>query len=132
MPPFAVQSRQQFSRQGVGVESADPGPAQAAGRSGRRVSASLTCKPEARGPVVTVRVRHTRPMPARGGGSVSEQEPANLAWRKSSASESGNSIEVAISPEAVYLRHPSGAMLKFLHEEWAAFLTGARNGEFDL
>jgi hypothetical protein len=66
---------------------------------------------------------------------VSEQEPANLAWRKSSASESGNSIEVAISPEAVYLRrsqHPSGAMLKFLHEEWAAFLTGARNGEFDL
>ena len=66
---------------------------------------------------------------------MSEQDPANLAWRKSSASESGNSIEVAISPEAVYLRdsrHPSGGMLKCLHEEWTAFLTGARNGEFDL
>lgn len=66
---------------------------------------------------------------------MSEQDHASLAWRKSSASESGNSIEVAISPEAVYIRHSrhqGGPVLRFLHEEWAALLAGIHNGEFDL
>jgi hypothetical protein len=66
---------------------------------------------------------------------VSEQDHSGLAWRKSSASESGSSIEVAISPEAVYIRdsrHRSELVLWFPHEDWAAFLVGARNGEFDL
>jgi Domain of unknown function (DUF397) len=67
---------------------------------------------------------------------VSEQDQADLAWRKSSESESGQScVEVAIDAGAVYLRHSqhrSGPVLEFLHKEWAAFLTGVHNGEFEL
>lgn len=66
---------------------------------------------------------------------MSEQEHASAAWRKSSASESGNCVEVAISPYAVYIRHSqhrSGPELEFLHHEWVTFLAGVRNGEFDL
>ena len=66
---------------------------------------------------------------------MSEQGHASLAWRKSSLSETQGCIEVAISPEAVYIRHSrdrSGPVLRFLHHEWAAFLAGAHNGEFDL
>jgi hypothetical protein len=66
---------------------------------------------------------------------VSEPDHLSLAWRKSSTSESGNSIEVAIGPEAVYIRnsrHRSGPMLEFQHNEWVAFLSGVHNREFDL
>ena len=66
---------------------------------------------------------------------MSEQEPANLTWRKSSASESGGCLEVAMSPDTVYVRcsrQRSGPVLQFLPHEWTAFLVGARNGEFDL
>lgn len=59
---------------------------------------------------------------------------ADLVWRKSSASGAGNCAEVAFDGDAVLLRnsqHPSGPMLSFSHSEWDAFLTGARDGEFD-
>jgi hypothetical protein len=42
---------------------------------------------------------------------------------------------VAFGPDLVRIRHSqdrSGAILAFTHAEWQAFLTGARNGEFDL
>ena len=66
---------------------------------------------------------------------MSEPDHVSLAWRKSSASESGGSVEVAIGPEAVYIRnsrHRSGPVLEFQHNEWAAFLAGVHTGEFDL
>jgi uncharacterized protein DUF397 len=67
---------------------------------------------------------------------VSEQDHADLAWRKSSESETGqNCVEVAIAADAVYIRHSrqgSGPVLEFLHKEWAAFLAGVHKGEFDL
>ena len=72
---------------------------------------------------------------AQGGESVSEPERTSLGWRKSSASATENCVEVAFGPEAVYLRH-SGRnhepVLQFQYQEWAAFLAGVRNGEFEL
>lgn len=57
-------------------------------------------------------------------------------WYTSTASQpGGNCVEVAVSGEAVHVRHShdrAGAVLSFTHAEWAAFLTGAQAGEFDL
>jgi hypothetical protein len=67
---------------------------------------------------------------------VSESEHADLTWRKSSASgEAGGCVEIAISAAAVHVRNSrnsGGPPLVFLHREWAAFLVGVRNGEFEL
>jgi hypothetical protein len=66
---------------------------------------------------------------------VATSGPAHDAWRKSSASESGDCVEVAFVGQFVLLRHsrrPSGPTLTFSWGEWAAFLIGVRSGEFDL
>ena len=63
-----------------------------------------------------------------------DPERADISWLKSTASESGNCVEVAFVDESVALRHslnPSGPVLTFTLAEWAAFLTGVRAGEFD-
>jgi hypothetical protein len=67
---------------------------------------------------------------------VTGSESAPVAWRKSSFSGGGSSecVEVAFAEEGILLRHsrnPSGAVLSFTYAEWLAFLSGARNGEFD-
>jgi hypothetical protein len=67
---------------------------------------------------------------------VTEPEHARLVWHKSSASAGGGDcVEVAIGPQSIYVRHSRHAEdepLAFRYEEWAAFLTGVRNGEFEL
>jgi hypothetical protein len=66
--------------------------------------------------------------------ALTESEPADLVWRKSTASGGGNCVEVAFTEDAVHVRtsrQPSGPSLSFTISEWSAFLTGARNGEFD-
>ena len=67
---------------------------------------------------------------------MSDSEHADLTWRKSSASgEAGGCVEIAMTPTSVHVRNSrnsGGAQLVFLHQEWAAFLVGARNGEFEL
>lgn len=67
---------------------------------------------------------------------MSKPEHAGLTWRKSSLSAQGpDCVEVATDPDFVYLknsRDSSGPVLKFLHTEWAAFLAGVHNGEFEL
>lgn len=59
-----------------------------------------------------------------------------LIWVKAEASGAGNNcVEVAQTAEAVYVRDskdPNGPILAFSLAEWVAFLTGARNCEFDL
>jgi hypothetical protein len=59
-----------------------------------------------------------------------------LAWRKSKASNpSGACVEVAPLPDGQVAvrnsRHPSGPALIYTRAEIAAFLAGARAGEFD-
>jgi len=64
-------------------------------------------------------------------------EPASLAWRTSSYSDSGaECVETAILPDRrIALRHskqPDGALLVYTPAEWRAFITGVKAGEFDL
>ena len=60
----------------------------------------------------------------------------DVRWRKSRASNpSGDCVEVAALPGGDVAirnsRHPAGPALVYTRAELAAFLTGARNGEFD-
>jgi hypothetical protein len=56
-------------------------------------------------------------------------------WIKASRSgESGDCVEMRRQPDGVQVRdskHPDGPVLTFTAAEWAAWLDGARKGEFD-
>ena len=59
-----------------------------------------------------------------------------LVWRKSSRSSgSGQCVSVAEIGGGVRLlrddKDPEGAVLAFTAEEWAAFIGGVKDGEFD-
>ena len=60
---------------------------------------------------------------------------SNLRWFKSSASASGACVEVAHLPGGGVAVRDSKDRSKAPHvytrREWEAFLTGAKNGEFD-
>jgi Domain of unknown function (DUF397) len=63
-------------------------------------------------------------------------DPASLAWRKSSYSDSGGEcVEAAVLPDRrVALRdskQPDGAIQLYTAAEWRAFVHGAKAGEFD-
>jgi hypothetical protein len=59
----------------------------------------------------------------------------NLSWHKSTRSgAAGHCVEVAETPATVFMRDSkdvSGPMLRFAAPDWAAFIEGVRNGEFD-
>jgi hypothetical protein len=61
---------------------------------------------------------------------------AGVTWRKSSRSgQLGNCVETAVLGNGEVAmrnsRYPSGAALIFTRAEMAAFLAGAKDGEFD-
>jgi predicted secreted Zn-dependent protease len=56
-------------------------------------------------------------------------------WRKSTASGSGNCVEVRVSGSSIVVRDsksPAGPVLSFTADEWRAFVVGVRDGEFEL
>jgi Domain of unknown function (DUF397) len=64
-------------------------------------------------------------------------EQMNVPWVKSSFSfANGNCVEVAELPGGWIgirdSRNPGGPVLRFTRAEWAAFLGGARRGEFEI
>jgi hypothetical protein len=65
-----------------------------------------------------------------------EGTPAAIRFRKAQASGgSDNCVEVALVADRILVRHSkdiSGPQLAYTRDEWAAFLNGAANGEFDL
>jgi len=66
---------------------------------------------------------------------MSAPELTGAVWRKSTRSNGqGQCVEVARLDQAVAVRdskHPTGAVLTFTPAEWAAFIAGAKAGEFD-
>ncbi|HWH00618.1 MAG TPA: DUF397 domain-containing protein [Pilimelia sp.] len=59
-------------------------------------------------------------------------------WRKSSRSSGGdNCVEVATTTDGATIgvrdsKNPTGPVLAFTRQEWAAFVGGVHDGEFDL
>jgi hypothetical protein len=67
---------------------------------------------------------------------VDAHQPSDLAWRKSRRSGAlGNCVELApLTGGSVAVRHsaqPDGPVLVYTRAEMAAFLSGAKDGEFD-
>jgi len=64
-----------------------------------------------------------------------QPDVTNLQWHKSSYSGSGNNcVEVASMAAAVAVRdskHPDGGHLVFGGDDWKAFITGVKRGEYD-
>jgi hypothetical protein len=57
-----------------------------------------------------------------------------LAWRIATRSSGGNCVEVARADDLIAVRHsrnPDGDMILYTASEFAAFLDGAKKGEFD-
>lgn len=78
-------------------------------------------------------------VPHRKAGRMEREMPDSqitaLSWRKSSASASGDCVEVADSRSSILVRdskHKYLSALKFTYPEWQQFLVGVRGGEFDL
>jgi predicted secreted Zn-dependent protease len=66
---------------------------------------------------------------------VGDSEWPSNVWRRSTASGGGNCAEVSVTSESVLMRNsqrPDGPVLEFTRAEWEAFLTGVRDGEFDI
>ncbi|ABD12064.1 DUF397 domain-containing protein [Frankia sp. CcI156] len=66
---------------------------------------------------------------------MSTTDLTNAEWRKSSYSATQTTcVEVAQVDEVVAVRDskdPTGPVLVFTPDEWAAFLAGVRDGEFN-
>jgi ABC-type amino acid transport substrate-binding protein len=60
---------------------------------------------------------------------------SRTAWRKSTFSKVNSCVEIALFDSCVAVRDSkdrSGAVLVFTAADWDAFISGLRNGEFDL
>ena len=58
----------------------------------------------------------------------------SIQWRRSSRCETGACVEVARVHSMIAIRDSKavdGPVLTFSPQEWAAFVAGVRNGDFD-
>jgi hypothetical protein len=66
---------------------------------------------------------------------LAEPEEQSIVWRKSTVSNTGGCVEVAVRDGSVLIRdskNPGGAVLSLSSAVWSAFLGYARSGEFAL
>jgi hypothetical protein len=67
---------------------------------------------------------------------MTSDETARVTWQKSTRSNgSGDCVEVAGIGDGIEVRDskdPHGPVLRFTRAEWAAFIGGTHDGEFDL
>ncbi len=70
----------------------------------------------------------------RQGGRVADFEGPCIAWRKSTASNSGNCVQVAVVDGSVLIRDSVDprVVLRLPPAAWSAFLAQARRKDFDL
>jgi len=64
---------------------------------------------------------------------VTDSEQSDIIWHKSTASGTGNCVEVAVVNGSILVRNsrgPLGSVLSFTCQAWAAFLNGVNDGEF--
>jgi hypothetical protein len=71
-----------------------------------------------------------------GNVSVSVWNGSNLAWRRAAVGrcEAGACVEVAQFQDSYLFRDskdPDGPVLRFTREEWDAFVSGVRAGDFE-
>lgn len=65
---------------------------------------------------------------------LSDVDFDNLVWRTAARCNGGVCIEIAGATGSVAIRdskNPGGPVLLFSSDEWRAFLTGAKEGDFD-
>ncbi len=58
-----------------------------------------------------------------------------MKWHKSTFSAAGDCVEVTSSDTEFLVRdskNPTGARLMFTRDEWAAFVAGVKDGQFDV
>ncbi|GAA0950699.1 hypothetical protein GCM10009558_066980 [Virgisporangium aurantiacum] len=66
--------------------------------------------------------------------TAAEINRLTLTWRIATRGAGGNCVEVAPTQAGVAVRHsrePDGEMIVYSKAEFAAFLDGAKSGEFD-
>lgn len=60
----------------------------------------------------------------------------SLRWVKSSYSNTGNCVEVAVTPDGGRMvrnsNRPEDAPITYTAAEWDAFIKGVKDGEFDI
>ena len=66
---------------------------------------------------------------------MDEGSTESLNWRRSSFCDTSACVEVALRGPDILVRQSFDTKYKrlyFTHEEWAQFLAGVKNGDFDL
>lgn len=66
--------------------------------------------------------------------SSAEREPQVTSWRRAAFCGTGECVEVAARDGLIMVRDskdPDGAILRCSEQEWLAFVSGIKSGEFD-